>query len=45
MKKTSEDQSAEKQNRGNEIGFYLLAGLLGLSFVLCVGYIIYAMFI
>lgn len=44
MKTAQQDESA-KSGKSNDIGFYLLAGLLGLSFVLIIGYIIYALFV
>lgn len=43
MKNTQADQSV-KSDKSTDVGFYLLAGLLGLSFVLVIGYIIYALF-
>jgi hypothetical protein len=40
---TQQDKSV-KDKKSTDIGFYLLAGLLGASFLLVIGYIIYALF-
>lgn len=40
--KAQQDESV-KSGKSTDIGFYMLAGLLGVSFLLVVGYIIYAL--
>ncbi|HEX2869168.1 MAG TPA: hypothetical protein VHO03_19150 [Ignavibacteriales bacterium] len=41
--KTQQEESV-KNGKSTDIGFYMLAGLLGVSFLLIIGYIVYALF-